>query len=85
MQNVIKLLTSQTCPYCPQAREVLKKLTKERKDVVVLELSVNTDEGMKEALKYGIRGVPSIIINDRYVISGVPRIEDIKRVLEVSS
>lgn len=84
MQNVIKLLTSQACPYCMRAKEVLKKLAKERKDVLVIELSVNTDEGMKEALKYGINKVPSIIVNDKFVVRGVPTIDDLKRILEVS-
>ena len=83
MQNVIKLLTSQTCPYCPQAREVLRRLTKERKDVMVIELPVDTEQGMREALKYGIRSVPSVIINDRFVIRGVPRMDDLRRALEV--
>jgi len=47
MENVIKILTSHTCPYYLQVREVLKKLTKERNDVIVIELPVTTDEGMR--------------------------------------
>ncbi len=27
---------------------------------------------MKEALKFGIRGVPALVINDEYLILGVP-------------
>ena len=79
---VIKLLTSPTCPYCPRAREVLRKFAQEREDVIVVELSVTTEEGLKEAMKYGISGVPAIIINDRYVLLGVPRIEELERLVE---
>ncbi|AEA47251.1 thioredoxin family protein [Archaeoglobus veneficus] len=78
----IKLLTSPTCPYCPKAREVLKKLTEKRKDVVVLELSVTTDEGMKEALRFGIKSVPAIIVNDEYVFVGVPALEELENVID---
>ncbi|MBE8538778.1 thioredoxin family protein [Geoglobus acetivorans] len=78
----IKLLTSPTCPYCPRAREVVKKLVEEERDVMALELSVTTDEGLKEALKFGISGVPAIIINDTDVILGVPRFSNLKRLVE---
>ncbi len=55
----IKLLTSPTCPYCPKAREVVKKLIRSEKDVIALELDVTTEEGLKEALKFGIKAVPN--------------------------
>ncbi len=79
---LIKLLTSPTCPYCPRAREVLRKFAEERKDVMVIELSVTTEEGLREAMKFGISGVPATIVNDRYVLLGVPRIEELNRLVE---
>lgn len=51
---LMKLFTSSTCPYCPKAEKVVSKIAKEE-GVLAIELPVNTDEGMKEALKYGIR------------------------------
>ena len=78
----IKLLTSPTCPYCPRAREVVKQLTEEDGDVIALELSVTTDDGLKEAMRFGISGVPAIIINDREVLLGVPRMADLRRIVE---
>ncbi|WP_202319571.1 MJ0307 family thioredoxin [Archaeoglobus neptunius] len=68
---MMKLFTSPTCPYCPKAEKVVSKVAKEE-GVLAIELPVNTDEGMKEALKYGIRGVPALVINDMYLIVGVP-------------
>jgi small redox-active disulfide protein 1 len=79
---VIKLLTSPTCPYCPMAKDVLRRFAEQRKDVLVMEMSVTTDEGMKEALKFGIRSVPAMIINDKRVLIGVPTINDLMRVVE---
>jgi small redox-active disulfide protein 1 len=80
---VIKVLTSPSCPYCPLATEVVRKFVKEKKDVVALELSVTTDEGMKEALKFGIRSVPAIIIDDTYVMVGVPTMGELKSAVEM--
>jgi len=79
---VIKLLTSPTCPYCPRAREVVRKFVESRKDVVAIELSVTTDEGLKEAMKFGISGVPAIIVNDRFVMLGVLSLEELEKVVE---
>ncbi len=78
----IKLLTSPTCPYCPRAREVVKQLAEEDSRIIALELSVTTDEGLREAMKFGISGVPAIIINDSEVLLGVPRIGDLKKIVE---
>ena len=78
----VKLLTSPTCPYCPRAREVVKKLAEEDGGVIALEFSVTTDEGLKEAMRFGITGVPAIIINDRDVLLGVPEIVELKRIVD---
>ena len=79
---LIKLLTSPKCPMCPKAKEVVRRLKEIEKDVKVLELSVATDKGFKEAVKFGIRVVPAIIINDRYVIIGVPSLDELREVVE---
>jgi small redox-active disulfide protein 1 len=78
----IKLLTSPTCPYCPMAADVVRRFAEKNKDVLAMEISVTTEEGMKEAVKFGIRGVPAIIINDRAVMLGVPDMEELKRMVE---
>ncbi len=77
----IKLLTSPTCPYCPMAADVVRKFVEKNRDVVAIELSVTTDEGLKEAVKYGIRGVPALIINDQAVLLGVPKMAELERIV----
>jgi len=78
----IKLLTSPTCPYCPMAADVVREYAESRDDVIAMEIPVNTDEGLKEALKFGIRGVPALIINDEAVMFGVPKLSELERVVE---
>lgn len=56
------------------------KFVGERNDVVVMKLPVITDGGMVKVLKFGVN---TLIINDRFVLGGVPRIDDLK-ILEVS-
>lgn len=78
---LIKLFTSPTCPMCPKAKEVLKRIAEKDKDVMILEFSVNTDEGLREALKYNVRAVPTIVVNERYVIMGVPDYKKLKELI----
>ena len=77
---MMKLFTSPTCPYCPKAEKVVSKVAKEE-GVVALELPVNTDEGMREALKYGIRGVPALVVDEKYLILGVPDEVELRRLI----
>ncbi len=77
----IKILTSPRCPMCPKAKEVVEKFAKEMKDVSILELPVNTEEGFKTATKFGIKFVPAIIINDEHVIVGVPTLEELRKIV----
>ena len=49
---------------------------------MVMEFQVNTDEGMKEALKYNVRAVPTLVLNDRYMIVGVPSYERLREIIE---
>ncbi len=78
---VIKLLTSPKCPMCPKAKDVVERLVKESDDVSVIELPVNTEEGFKTAMKFGIKFVPAIIINDEYVIVGVPTLDELREIV----
>ena len=72
---VIKVLTSPTCPYCPQAVRMVKEIVNRDPNIIAIELSVTTPQGYNEAVKFGISGVPAIIINDRRVIHGLPSYE----------
>ncbi len=78
---VIKLLTSPRCPMCPKAKKVVERLVKEDKNVVAIELPVNTEEGFKTAMKFGIKFVPAIIVNDEHVIVGVPTLDELRKIV----
>jgi len=80
---VIKVLTSPTCPYCPQAVRMVKEIADRDPNVVAIELSVTTPQGYNEAVKFGIGGVPAIIINDQRVIHGLPTFDALMREIEL--
>lgn len=77
----MRLFTSSTCLYWPKAEEVVSKVAKEER-VLALRLSVNTDEGMREALKYGISRVHALVVSEQYFILAVLDEVELGRLIE---
>ena len=48
------LFTTETCPKCPEAKSILKNEENLR--------FINASESMDEAIKYGVRSVPSLVV-----------------------
>jgi predicted DsbA family dithiol-disulfide isomerase len=65
MMNV-ELFYSPTCPTCPQARAFLLDIADEMDGLHLEEVNVLSSEGVKRADHYGVRSVPTLII-DRHV------------------
>lgn len=64
MANV-EMYTTQVCPYCVRAKDLLK-----RKGVSVTEYRVDTDDAKRDemlARANGKRSVPQIFINDQHI------------------
>ena len=74
----IKLFTSTNCRHCKRIKEELDKI-----DVEVEYININDDEGLQQALSYGIGVVPTIIYNDTETITGFKTSEELKIILKV--
>ena len=78
----IKIFTKTTCPRCPAAKEIGKKLKKE--GFPVLQYDLDTRDGLAEASFCGILSTPSLLIEDeeeREVMSWrgvVPTLQEVK-------
>ena len=65
---------------CPTAKEIARAVAEEQQ-VWLEEINVFTDEGSERAKKYGIRGVPTIVIDGEKRIVGIPDKEQLIRLL----
>lgn len=78
----IKIFTKTTCPKCPAAKEIGKKLKKE--GFPVFQYDLDTKDGLAEASFYSILSTPSLLIEDeeeREVIAWrgmVPTLEEVR-------
>lgn len=81
----IKIFTKTTCPRCPAAKEIGKRLKKE--GFPVFQYDLDTRDGLAEASFYSILSTPSMLIEDeeeREVMAWrgtVPTLEEVKRLL----
>ncbi len=72
MELLLELFTSPTCPHCPAAKKIAENVVKQMEGALLIERDVSLPENADTAARYGIRGVPTIVINGKYQMAGVP-------------
>jgi small redox-active disulfide protein 1 len=72
MEFLLELFTSPTCPYCPAAKRVAENVVKQMEGAILIERDVSLPENAEAAARYRIQGVPTLIVNGKYQITGVP-------------
>lgn len=65
------------CPLCETTAEMVEHIKGPQCTLRVYDLS--KEQGTKEAEKYGVRAVPTIVGNGRVMFEGVPPKEELKR------
>jgi len=83
MPHVIELFVAEHCPGCPDARLRLREFAAVRRDVVILERSVERD--IDAARRYGLFATPGIVIDGRAILYGVPTIAQLAARCEKST
>ncbi len=87
MKVLLELFTASKCRDCPYAKEIIEKVVGEMPEVEYVEISTDVEEGKIKALQYGVTRTPSIAIDNKLVIEGVPSeeelIEEIKHAVDV--
>ncbi len=76
MELLLELFTSPTCPHCPAAKRVAENVVRQMDGALLIERDVSTPEGGQAAASYGVQGVPTIVVNGKYKMVGVPGSED---------
>ncbi len=60
--NTVKIFYKDDCPMCPMAKRLKDNLLE--KHIPVSEYNVGTADGLAEATFYGVKALPTIIIED---------------------
>jgi len=84
MTVMLELFYSPICPNCPKAKKVIMEITDEYNEKIrVQEINILSSVGQEKAQKYSVKGVPTIILNGRTKIVGVPTLKQLRRKLQV--
>ncbi len=83
----ILLFTSSTCPHCPQAENVVKKVAPYYKDRLQFEkIRIRTNKGKQLSIEFNIMSTPTILILvdgiEKKRIIGVPSEDNFKNMIE---
>lgn len=78
----IELFVSNSCPHCPAAKEVVQEVCSKFKGVIVEEVDTSKPDGVARATKYQIYAVPTVVINEKITIVGVPNKDELANKIE---
>lgn len=88
----VEFFYSRRCPHCRRAKSVVMRIEQQfrirfKKDLVQEKVEVEMvnilmSRGRRRAVKYGIRGVPTIVVNGKKKIVGIPRKKDLIKLIE---
>ena len=72
------------CVLCKSAIEILKNTISEKSEFVEYNLQNPVQEEIQEKIKkYDIKVVPSIIVDEKHKFIGIPKPEDIKKIIGI--
>ena len=70
------------CDLCKKAIEILKNEVPERYEIVEYDMQIPIKEEIQEKItKYKINAVPSIIVDEKYEVTGIPKPEEISKII----
>ena len=78
----VQVFTSDECPYCPKAMEMVKEVSKKYKEVVWTQTSIDKFAGRKLALNFGIPAVPAIAIDGKLIFIGIPSTNEFEQEIQ---
>ena len=75
----VELFYTPTCPNCPPAKNIVRRFIRGRKDIDYSEL--NAFDHQDRVMELGFRMVPTIVIDGKVWMSGVPTEDQLKKAL----
>lgn len=81
MMVKVQLVYTKMCSFCPQAKELFRSLKKDYK-FDYEEIDAATSTGKKLVEKYSIMSVPTIIIDGKFIFTGVPPKEKVIEIIK---
>lgn len=83
MTVTIELFYSPTCLHCPEAKKIVMEIAEEFGGKIrVEEVNILSSAGLEKAENYGVKGVPTIAIDGKTKITGIPSKEKLRIMIQ---
>ena len=79
MNHVLELFSSTECPACPDALQVVRTLGHRRRDLLIVERSIDQDGERLLARERRLMATPAVVIDGSFVLYGVPSLASLER------
>jgi len=80
----IELFYSPACPLCPRARELVMSLDEDN-NMQIEEVNILSNEGLKRAENYGVSSLPTIVLNGKTKLTGLPSRSNLMKMIQQES
>ncbi len=78
----LKFFYSPMCSICPDAKNLVRTVVEELGIGSYEEINIHSKDGERKASIYGIESVPSLVINEKKMLSGILRRDVIKETIK---
>ena len=77
----VEVVTSPECSHSPDAIRAVRRVARKRRNVVLLEVSMATEEGQERAKEFDVKATPTIAVNGKVAYVGVPTLETLEKLV----
>lgn len=87
MSIEVLVFVTPSCPSCQPVFEKTDKVIEEIKKelnipIEIRKVDVSKKENLRLALKYNVKSVPTVVVNGRNIIRGVPQKDELRKIIE---
>ncbi|MEE8358355.1 MAG: thioredoxin family protein [Candidatus Hydrothermarchaeales archaeon] len=73
---LLEIFTKPGCQKCATAKKAIEEALQLMNEALMIERDISQKEDYKRALELGVREVPTLVINEKYQIIGIPQTSD---------
>jgi hypothetical protein len=77
----LEVVTSPNCVHSPKALKIARSLARKQANLVLIEVSIATNEGMERAKEYNVQATPTFAVNGKVAFVGIPTPEVLQTIL----
>jgi protein-disulfide isomerase len=80
-QVYLEVVTSPNCVHSPKAMRIARGIARRQANLILVEVSIATNEGLERAKEFNVQATPTIAVNGKVAFVGVPTPEVLQTIV----